>query len=365
MLYHIIHPFLLYLTGVGVFSYITIRAIIAFVISFVLCLFAFPVFIKKMKEWKASQIIRDEGPQSHLLKIGTPTMGGIVVIIIMLISMFFCGNFNNDYILIIIFVTITLGIVGFVDDYLKVIKKSSDGLQAKFKLVQQIMIGLIVSTFIYFILGDKNIFVENMRYIAIPFFKNLKIHLSFFYIPFGAFIIVASSNAVNLTDGLDGLAAGLLIAVVATFGIFAYISGHKELSKYLLIDHIPISAEVLVYCFAFIGGLAGFLWFNAHPAEIFMGDTGSLSFGGIIGTMSLMLKQELLLVVVGGVFVAETLSVIIQIISFKYFKRRVFLMAPLHHHFEIKGWTESKIITRFWIFGGLLALISLGTLKLR
>ncbi len=359
MLYHIIRPVMKYLTGMDTFSYITVRSIIAFVISFALCLIAFPIFIKKMKEWKLSQIIRNEGPQTHLSKVGTPAMGGIVVIIAMLISMAICGNFYNDYTMVIIFVTITLGIVGFVDDYLKITKKSSDGLQAKFKLIQQILIALIVSTFIYFILGDK------MSYIAVPFLKNVKIHLSFFYIPVGAFIIVASSNAVNLTDGLDGLAAGLLIAVVATFGILAYISGHKELSEYLLIDHIPISAEILVYCFAFMGGLAGFLWFNAHPAEIFMGDTGSLSFGGIIGTMSLMIKQELLLMIVGGVFVAETLSVIIQVISFKYFRKRVFLMAPLHHHFELKGWKESKIITRFWIFGGLLALVALGTLKLR
>jgi len=359
MLYHFLYSLTKWITGFNIFGYITFRSVIAFLISFIICLAFFPWFIEKMKRWKASQIIRVEGPQSHQIKVGTPTMGGFLVIIAIVISLLVCGNFNNLYILVILFATISFGIVGFFDDYLKITKKSSDGLQARFKLVSQILLATIISTAIYFIMGDK------MAYLTIPFIKSFKLSISFFYIPFGVFLIVGFSNAVNLTDGLDGLAGGLLIAVVATFGLLSYVTGHKELSTYLYLDFIPISAELLVYCFAFIGGLCGFLWFNSHPAEIFMGDTGSLSFGGIIGTMALMIKQELLLPIVGGVFVAETLSVIIQVTSYKLTKKRVFLMSPLHHHFELKGWKESKVIARFWIIGGILAVIAIGSLKLR
>lgn len=359
MLYHFIYPLSKFFTGFNIFGYITFRTVIAFILTFLICLLIFPKFINVMKNWKASQIIRDDGPESHKDKIGTPTMGGLLVIIAVVINILICGNFSNLYILIILFCTISFGIIGFFDDFLKISRKSSDGLHAKFKLISQIILALVISSSIYFILG------KNMGYITIPFLKNIKIYMGLLYIPFGAFVIVAFSNAVNLTDGLDGLAGGLLIAVFATFGLLSYVTGHAEIAKYLYLDFIGMSGELLIYCFAMIGGLCGFIWYNSHPAQIFMGDTGSLSFGGIVGTIALMIKQELLLVIIGGVFVAETLSVIIQVVSYKLTKKRVFKMAPLHHHFELKGWAESKIIARFWIIGGMLAIIAIGSLKLR
>ncbi|MCG8572891.1 MAG: phospho-N-acetylmuramoyl-pentapeptide-transferase, partial [Spirochaetes bacterium] len=335
MLYHFIYPLTKYITGLNIFGYITVRSVIAFMIAFIICVLFFPVFIRKMKHWKANQIIREEGPQSHMDKVGTPTMGGLLVIISVVAALLICGNFANLYTLIITFCTLSFAVIGFLDDYLKISKKSSDGLHAKFKLISQTLLALIISTAIYVILGD------DFTYLTIPFFKNIRLTLGILYIPFGTFVIVAFSNAVNITDGIDGLASGLLVAVVATLGVLCYVTGHKNMAEYLYLDFIEISGEMLVYCFAFIGGLSGFLWFNAHPAEIFMGDTGSLSFGGIIGTISMMIKQELLLVIIGGVFVAEIISVIIQVWYFKRTGKRFFKMAPLHHHFELKGWEES------------------------
>lgn len=359
MLYHFIYPLSKYFTGLNIFYYITFRSVIAFMITFTICLLVFPWFIKVMKQWKANQIIRDEGPESHKIKVGTPTMGGLLVIISVIFSLLICGNFSNLYILIILFCTISFGIIGFFDDYLKISRKSSDGLHGKFKLISQLLLAVIISTAIYIILGKE------AAYLNVPFLKDVKIPLGILYIPFGTFVIVAFSNAVNLTDGLDGLAGGLLIAVFATFGVLSYIIGHKKIAEYLYLDFIGMSGELLVYCFAVIGGLCGFIWYNSHPAEIFMGDTGSLSFGGIVGTMALMIKQELLLAIVGGVFVAETMSVIIQVVSYKLTGKRVFKMAPLHHHFELKGWDESKVIARFWIVGGIMAVIAMGSLKIR
>jgi phospho-N-acetylmuramoyl-pentapeptide-transferase len=343
-----------------------------------------------MTKWKANQIIREEGPKSHNSKIGTPTMGGFLVILTILVSLLICGNFNNLYIIILLFATIAFGTIGFIDDYLKISRKTSDGLHAKFKLISQIIVAALITIALYSI--NKKIGIDT-AYITIPFFKNLKLDFTFLnfymdfsffnnilpfnipeiFVPFGVviyiflgiFIIVAFSNAVNVTDGLDGLASGLLIAVVITVGVLCYLTGHEKFADYLYLDFMSLSGELLVYCFAFIGGLCGFLWFNSHPAQIFMGDTGSISFGGIIGTMALMIKQELLLAIIGGVFVAEALSVVIQVAYFKIFKKRIFLMSPIHHHFELKGWAESKIITRFWIIGGILAVIAIGSLKLR
>ncbi len=359
MLFHLLYPLSQNFKPLNVFGYITVRSGVAFVISFLICLMIFPYFIRKMKAYKAAQIIRDEGPKSHQLKVGTPTMGGLVVIFAVIATLLLCGNFFNMYTIVLLFCTISFGFVGFLDDYLKLSRKSSDGLHGHFKLISQVLLAAIVTISIYIIVGDK------YSYITIPFVKGMKIYLSYFYIPIGILIIVGSSNAVNLTDGLDGLAGGLLLFVFVTFGLLCYITGHKEIAQYLFLDYFNLSAELLVYCFAMIGGLCGFLWFNSHPAEVFMGDTGSLSFGGIIGTIAMMIKQELLLVIVGGVFVAETLSVIIQVLSYKYRKKRVFLMAPLHHHFELKGWHENKVITRFWLVGAVLAVLALSTLKLR
>lgn len=362
MLYHIIYPLAQKVTFFNVFGYITFRGAIAFVLSFLLCLIIFPSFIKRMKEIKVAQIIRTEGPKSHLAKVGTPTMGGLVVIIVTVVTMLICGRLDNLYILLLLFCTVSFGIIGVLDDYLKLSRHSSDGLHAKFKLISQICIAFIISLSIFLIMG------RDSSYISIPFVKSesFKINISWFYVLFGVFLIVGSSNAVNLTDGLDGLAGGLLIPVFLTYGLFSYIQGHKEMAKYLFLDYLPVSGEILVYCLSILGGLCGFLWFNTHPAEIFMGDTGSLSFGGIIGTIAMMTKQELLLGIVGGVFVAETISVIIQVVYFKKTGgKRFFLMAPLHHHFEQKGWQETKVIARFWIVGALLAVVSLATLKLR
>ncbi len=359
MLFHFLYELKKYFGIFNVFGYITFRAVVAFIISFLLAIIFFPKFIEIMKRWKASQIIRKDGPASHFGKSGTPTMGGFLVVISIVITMLICGNFNNLFIIILIGSTILFAFIGFLDDYLKITRKSSDGLHAKFKLISQIFVSLIITILIYIVFGKES------TKIAIPFFKNIFIDISFFYIPFGVFFIVGFSNAVNLTDGLDGLAAGLLVPVFGTFGLLSYVIGHKEMAEYLYIPYLPLASEVLVYCLAAIGGIVAFLWFNSHPAEIFMGDTGSISFGGIIGTIAMMIKQELLLVIIGGVFVMETLSVIIQVLSYKLTKKRVFLMAPLHHHFELKGWQESKVITRLWILGGIFAIIAIGSLKLR
>jgi len=356
MLYHFLYPLAKELTFFNIFGYITFRAIIAFVIAFIFCIFAFPPFIRKMKAIKAAQIIRDDGPQTHLAKVGTPTMGGLIIIFGMLISLLICGNFANFYVIVMIFCTIGFALIGFLDDYLKISRKSSDGLHAKFKLISQILMATVITIFIYLIIGKDN----NPGDIHIPFFKDLHINISWFYIPFGVFFITAFSNAVNLTDGLDGLAGGMLVAVTVCLGLLCYITGHKDMAEYLYIKFIPLSGELLVYCFAMIGGLCGFLWYNTNPAEIFMGDTGSLSFGGIIATIAMMIKQELLLVIMAGVFVAETFSVIIQVLYYKKTGKRFFKMAPLHHHFELKGWPESKVITRFWIVSALCALLALG-----
>lgn len=360
MLYHILFPISKWFTAFNVFGYITVRSVIAFIITFLLCVTLFPFYIKMMNKKNASQIIRKEGPKSHSSKIGTPTMGGLLVVICLLIALLITGNFNNLYILIMLFATIAFAIIGFIDDFLKIYKKTPDGLHGKFKFISQVIIASLITLAIYKILGKE------FAHIRVPFFKDVSIDLGwFFYIPFGVFIIVGTSNAVNITDGLDGLASGLLIAVTSTFGVLSYLTGHKEIASYLYIDFLPLSGELFVYCFALIGGLSGFLWFNSYPAQIFMGDTGSICFGGMIGTLALMIKQELLLAIIGGVFVAEVLSVIIQVGIFKLTKKRVFLMAPLHHHFELKGWQESKVIARFWIIGGILAVIALGSLKLR
>lgn len=360
MLYHLIYPLAKWFSFLRIFNYITFRSVLAFILTFALCAILFPIFIKILTKYKANQTIREEGPKSHNKKVGTPTMGGLLVVIVMIISVLICGNLKNLYILIILFATITFALIGFLDDFLKITKKNSAGLHGKFKLISQIFVATIIAIALYVILG------KDFAYLTIPFLKNVKIYLGpFIYIPFSIFIIVAMSNGVNLTDGLDGLAGGLLIAATTTLGIICYLSGHEKFASYLYLDFLPLSGELLVYCFALIGGLCAFLWFNSYPAQIFMGDTGAICFGGIIGTLALMIKQELLLIIIAGVFIAETLSVVIQVLYYKLTKKRIFLMAPLHHHFELKGWAESKVIARFWIIGGILAVIALGSLKIR
>lgn len=304
------------------------------------------------------QVIRDDGPQSHLKKAGTPTMGGLFLVGSVLIALLFCGNFFSMPILMTLLVTVSYFLLGLVDDYLKVLKKNSDGVSAKAKLLWQ----FLTATSVIWYLVHANI-IDTQLYI--PFLKEPLFDLSWWYIPFGALVIVGSSNAVNLTDGLDGLAIGPIITSAASLAIFAYATGHKEIAQYLFIPYVENIGELSVLAAAIIGAGVGFLWYNSYPAQIFMGDVGSLSLGGALGTMAVISRNEVLFVLIGGIFVIEALSVIIQVGSYKLRKKRVFKMAPIHHHFELMGSPEPKVIVRFWIISVFLAILSLATLKMR
>jgi phospho-N-acetylmuramoyl-pentapeptide-transferase len=310
---------------------------------------------------KNGQPIRDDGPASHFSKAGTPTMGGLMILGATTLTTLLLANLSNPYIWIVLFVLVSFGILGLIDDYKKVSKNNYRGVSGRIKLVIQFVISALA--FIAILYFSRPEFATQL---AFPFFKNLFWDLGYFYIPFAMVVIIGSSNAVNLTDGLDGLAIGSIAIAVASFGLISYLVGNSIYANYLQIIHVPHVGELTVLCAAIIGSSLGFLWYNAQPAEIFMGDTGSLSLGGVIGTISVITKHELVLCIIGGVFVIETLSVIIQVF---YFKRtggkRIFLMAPLHHHFEKKGWPESKVVIRFWILAIVFALIGLSSLKLR
>ena len=354
----------------NLFNYISFRAGLSLVSSFVLILILMPYWIKAQKKlFPLGQPIRSDGPSSHLSKKGTPTLGGVLIIACLSFStIIWTSNFSKfNYLLLL---TILLfGLIGFYDDYLKVVKKRKDGLSGRYKLLAQTILGVFIS----YILISSNVYGDYTLLTFVPFLKNVSIN--FFYpIIYAVFIILvvsATSNAVNLTDGLDGLAAGLLAISVSVFGVIAYISGRVDFTDYLYIAYLPLASELTIFATAFFGGCLGFLWFNAKPAEIFMGDVGSLSTGAALGTLAILLKKEVLLLIVGGVFVIETLSVIIQVLYFRYTKnkygtgKKFFLMAPIHHHFELKGWPESRVVTRFWIIGILFALMSLTTFKVR
>lgn len=315
-------------------------------------------FIFFMKNKQFGQVIRDDGPQSHLKKAGTPTMGGVVIIGSILIALMICGNFLSAPIILTLFTTLSLFVLGFVDDYLKVLKKNTDGISAKAKLFWQFLIASVaVWAMVYFQVIDTKLYM--------PFLKESVIDLGYFYIIFGAIVIVGSSNAVNLTDGLDGLAIGPIITSAASLGVLVYASGHKEIANYLFIPYIENIGELTVLAAAIIGAGVGFLWYNSYPAQIFMGDVGSLSLGGALGTVAVLSKNEFLFVLIGGIFVIEALSVILQVGSYKLRKKRIFKMAPIHHHFELKGWPEPKVIVRFWIISIFLAILSVATLKMR
>jgi len=359
--YYFIYPLYKYFFAFNVFRYITFRAIYATVTAILVCFVFGPPLIKKLKELGVGEKVREYTPSRHREKAGTPSMGGLLILLAILTSIILWGNLSNHYTLLISISTLAFGLVGFFDDYLKFVKKSSKGLHARFKLFTEITISLLVVTYIFFGPGRS----EETTLLYVPFFDEPVIDLSYFYIPFALFLLVGTTNAVNLTDGLDGLAIGLIIFVISAYAALSYLSGHSKIAEYLKIPYIPDSAELTVFCTSILGAGIGFLWFNSHPAEVIMGDTGSLSLGGSIGIISLLIKKEIMLFIAGGVFVAETLSVIIQIALYKMFKKRVFLMAPLHHHFELKGWPESKIIVRFWIVGAMLALIALSTLKIQ
>ncbi len=343
----------------NIFKYITFRASYAAVTALFLALVLGPIVIRWLKKEKMGQVVRDDGPQTHKVKSGTPTMGGIFIIFSIVVSVLMWQDLRNGYTWITILAILGFGAIGFADDYLKFSRKNTAGLRAGYKMAAQLVVSAAIVLFIYF---TRN---ENTTLLYLPFCKYPVLDLSWFYIPFGIIILVGSSNAVNLTDGLDGLAIGLVFLVGIAFAILAYITGRADYASYLQIPYIQGAGELAVLSLAIIGASIGFLWFNCHPAEVMMGDTGSLSLGGIIGLLAILLKKEILLILIGGVFVIEALSVIIQVISYKTRKKRVFLMAPLHHHFEQKGWKETKVVTRFWILGGLFVIFSLSTLKIQ
>ncbi len=362
MLYHLLYPLRDIFFGFNVFKYITFRAASASICAFVISIVFGPLVIKYLTYLKVGQYIRKEEVPAlydlHKSKEGTPTMGGLLILIAVLLSTLLWADLTNGYIQWVMLITLFLGMVGFADDYIKLVKKRSLGLKPMTKLFWQIIIALALGVRVF---CDPEISTN----VDIPFFKDLIINLGIFYILWVAVVIVGSSNAVNLTDGLDGLAIGCVIMIALAYTGFSYLSGHSRFSEYLNIIYIPGTGELAVFCAALIGAGLGFLWFNSYPATVFMGDTGSLALGGAIGTVAVFIKKELLLLMVGGIFVVEAISVILQIASFRLRGKKIFLMSPIHHHFQLLGWSESKVTIRFWIIGAILALLSLSTLKLR
>jgi phospho-N-acetylmuramoyl-pentapeptide-transferase len=352
-------PLVKYFTPFNVFLYLTFRSAYAALTTLLICFIFGGRIIEVLRRLKIGQSVREDGPQTHLSKTGTPTMGGVFIILSVLIAMLFWGDLRNRVIWITLGAFAAFGFIGFLDDYLKVSRHNPAGLPVLGKLIGQFAVAIAVVLVIYFTGG------EDTTVLFIPFFKNPVLDLGWLWIPFGVLLIVGESNAVNFSDGLDGLLAGLLILVFITLALLTYITGRTDYSEYLGIPYIAGAGELTVFCLAAAGACIGFLWFNAHPAEVMMGDVGSLSLGGVIAVISLIIKKEILILVIGGVFVLEIASVIIQVVSFKLRKKRVFKMAPLHHHFEINGWAEVKVVVRFWILGGLFAIIALSTLKIQ
>jgi len=358
MLYHLLYPLHTVNSAFNVFRYITFRTVLAALTALVVSLVLCPWLIKKLTRNDVGEVIREDGPKSHLEKAGTPTMGGSLILFALILSTLLWCNLLNPYIWIMMGILVGYGLIAFVDDYMKVTGRSAKGLPGRFKLLAQAILGLGVALVLY-MRPDFN------TSLTIPFFKAMTPNLGWLYIPLAMFIIVGASNAVNLTDGLDGLAIGPTIIATATFLLFAYLSGHAKIAAYLQLPFIPGCGELAVLCGAMVGASIGFLWYNTYPAQLFMGDTGSLALGGALGVVAVISKHEFLLVIVGGIFVMEALSVIFQVLSFKLTGKRMFLMAPIHHHFELKGWPEPRIIVRFWIIAFILALIAVSTLKLR
>ncbi len=361
MLYHLLYPLHTSISVLNVTRYITFRTAAASLTALGLSLVLGPWLIRTLRDFQIGQVIRQEGPQSHRAKAGTPTMGGLLILTSALTPTMLWADLTNAYIWVAVLSTAAFGAVGLTDDYLKIVRRSHHGLLPQYKMVLQLLIGLGVGLALM-LLARENLY--NTRLIF-PFFKNLIPDLGWFYVGFATLVLVGSTNAVNLTDGLDGLAISTFGVAAAAFTALAYVTGHAVLADYLLLVRFPPAGELTVFCGALVGASLGFLWYNSYPAEIFMGDVGSLALGGALGTVAILIKQELLLVVVGGVFVLEAASVIIQVSYFKMTGRRVFRMAPLHHHFELAGWSEPKVITRFLILAVIFALFSLTTLKLR
>ena len=373
----------------NVFSYITLRAVMATLTALAIALIAGPMVIRKLTAYKIGQSVRDDGPQTHLIKAGTPTMGGALILIAIGIATLLWADLTNRFVWIVLVVTLGFGAIGWVDDWRKVVHKNPKGLSAREKYFWQSLVGIIAAVYLAFAVSAPNtdkIIELVMKWIAsgftmelpqkanliVPFFKEISYPLGVFgFITLSYFVIVGTSNAVNLTDGLDGLAIMPAVMVGSALGLFAYVTGNAVYAKYLLIPHIPGAGELIVFCGALAGAGLGFLWFNAYPAQVFMGDVGALALGGALGTVAVIVRQEVVLAIMGGVFVVETLSVAMQVLYFKYTRRRfgegrrILLMAPLHHHFEQKGWKETQVVVRFWIITMFLVLIGLSTLKLR
>jgi phospho-N-acetylmuramoyl-pentapeptide-transferase len=359
LIYHFLYPLHTAFSSFNVFRYITFRTIYATITALLICFIIGPWLIRKLQSLQIGQQIREDGPQSHLVKKGTPTMGGVLIIFAVVVSTLLWANLTIDYIWLILLVTVGYGLIGFVDDYSKLVGKNSKGVSGRTRLAAEILIALFVSIILYIEPGFNS-------QVTIPFFKTVLPNLGWGYVLLSTFIIVGAANAVNLTDGLDGLAIGPATICFATYVMFAYFAGNVKVSAYLQIPYVAGAGELAIFCGALVGASLGFLWFNSYPAEVFMGDVGSLSLGGALGMMAVTTKQEILLVIVGGIFVIETFSVIFQVGYFKLTQgKRIFRMAPLHHHFELKGWAEPKVIVRFWVISILLALMAISTLKLR
>lgn len=346
--------------GFRVFEYLTFRTIVGTLTALFISLLVGPAMIRHLSHYQVGQSIRDDGPQSHFSKAGTPTMGGGLILIAIAVSVLLWGDLTNRFVWVVLLVMLGFGLIGFVDDYRKVVRKNSKGLPARWKYFWQSVVGLSAATFLYFTAHSLN-----ETQLVVPFLKDLQIHMGPYYILLAYFVIVGSSNAVNLTDGLDGLAILPTVMVAAALGVFVYLAGNVDFAKYLSIPYIQGAGEVVVFCGALVGAGLGFLWFNTYPAQVFMGDIGALGLGAALGTIAIVARQELVLLLMGGIFVVETVSVILQVASFKLTGKRIFRMAPLHHHFELKGWPEPRVIVRFWIISFVLVLCGLATLKLR
>lgn len=358
MLYLLLYPHHTEFSFLNVFKYITFRTFGAAMTSVLFCMLLGPWFIAYMQKKQMKQVVRDDGPQSHLSKKGTPTMGGTLILAGVVLPTLLWGDLTNQNVWICLLLTLSYGLIGFIDDYKKVIQKNPKGLAGRYKLLGQLFFAGIAA---YFIFKDSTI----PSTLYFPFFKDAALDLGWLYIPFAILVIVGSSNAVNLTDGLDGLAVGPTITTSVTFLILAYCAGHYEIAKYLQIPHVAGSGELAIFLASVAASCLGFLWYNTYPAQVFMGDVGALALGGALGVVAVITKNEILLALCGLIFVVEALSVMIQVISFKTTGKRVFKMAPIHHHFELKGWPEPKVVVRFWILSILLAIATLSTLKLR
>jgi phospho-N-acetylmuramoyl-pentapeptide-transferase len=361
MFFHLLYPLHVHFGAFNVFRYITFRTAMAVLTALLVSLILGPGMIRRLRQFQIGQEIRDEGPESHQSKRGTPTMGGLLIILAVVVPTLLWADLRNTYVWIAVAATILFGGIGFIDDYTKLARKRNLGLTAKRKFLLQIVVAVILGLFLLWLSSEGAFSTQ----VFLPFFKTVAPDLGWVYVAFVVLVLVGSANAVNLTDGLDGLAVGSTLIAISAFTILAYAAGNAIAADYLGIANVKGTGELTVLCGAMVGASLGFLWFNSHPAEIFMGDVGSMALGGALGTIALLIKQEFLLVIVGGLFVLEATSVILQVGSYKLRGRRIFRMAPLHHHFELAGWSETKVVIRFWIIAVIFALLGLATLKLR